>query len=787
MMKLVLGAIGAVVALAAVAVGYALLAAILALPQTDGELKLTGLAAPVSVTRDERGVPWITAETAADAYMALGFVHAQDRFFQMEMTRRTGQGRLAEIIGRAGLGTDRFMRTLGLYRRTQEALAGADPETLAAFEAYAKGVNAFLAQGHLPLEFKLLFIASEPWQPADSLVWQRLMGLQLSANWRGELSQAAFNAKLGPERMGELFPNVDGQFPITMAATLPGRFAKALNDAMRAVVEPSLASNVWAVAGTRTESGRPLLANDPHLNFQAPNMWYLAGLSYPGTTLVGATVPGVPLHLLGHNGSLAWGFTTTHGDTQDLFVETLNDDDTYATPDGPRAFTAREETIAVRFGVPEKITVRETRHGPVISDILPTSDTAVVVAGQPRVIALAATLLEADDRTSDAIFRMARATTVEQFREAARGFYSPQHNVMFADSKGGIGYLMAGRVPLRKSPACNGMLPADGASGACDWTGWAPFDLQPQRINPPEGVLINANNRIVPDDYPVLIAADWPEGYRAQRIEEALAARAGLTMNDMIGLQHDHVSLMAREMLPLLLARAAPTDEFGMRLQEHLSAWDGTMGRERIGPLIFALWMEKLKARLVADELGELYDDLFGVRPALIKSILTEKPAWCDDIATPAAESCDTQVNAAWADTIAWIKNNAGDDDSAWRWGQWHVARFSHPLFGTIPGLSALGGFAAATDGDDFTVNRGSFTPSSSRIPFRHRHGAGYRAVYDLSDLAKSKFAMAGGQSAHVFSPHLDDLTPDWADGGMFVLTPPAGGSGRALKLVPRP
>jgi penicillin amidase len=329
------------------------------------------------------------------------------------------------------------------------------------------------------------------------------------------------------------------------------------------------------------------------------------------------------------------------------------------------------------------------------------------------------------------------------------------------------------------------MAPADGASGVCDWVGWAPFELQPQRLDPPEGVLINANNQIVPDDYPVLIAADWPEGYRAQRIEDFLAARAGLTVKDMTALQHDHVSLMAREMLPLLLERLTPNGELDRRLKGHMSAWDGTMDRDMIGPTIFALWMENLKRRLLADDLGDLYGDLFGARPVLIRSILTEKTDWCDNAATPAIESCEVQVTGAFADSIEWLLKNAGQDDANWRWGRWHVARFSHPLFGMIN--RSLGGFSAPTDGDDFTVNRGSFAASTSPQPLRHRHGAGYRAVYDLADLRRSKFALAGGQSAHLGSGNFDDLTQGWADGEMFELQAPAEGNGRRLVLVPSP
>jgi len=771
MKRLLLGFVITVFGLAAAIIGYGVAASYLALPQTEGQAKLPGLSADVTVTRDARGVPWIKAGSAADAYAALGYVHAQDRLFQMELMRRLGQGRLAEVLGNLGVGSDKFMRTLGLYRRTQENLPTLDAETKIAVEAYAKGVNSFIAVESLPLEFKLLFFSPEPWVPADSLVWQKLMGLQLSGNWPEELSRAAIIAKLGPERAAELWPDVDAASPVTITAS--PEFLTKLRTAMLSVVRPSLASNIWAVAPSRTATGGAILANDPHLGFQSPNMWYLAGVSYPGVDLVGATVPGVPFHLLGHNGHLAWGFTTTHGDTQDLFIETLVDDG-YATPDGPAPFTTREEMIQVRFGEPLKLTVRETRHGPVISDILPAEDLRAV---HGKAVALAATLLAPDDRSIDAIHRMARAKTTQEFREAAKLFHAPQQNVMFADTHGSIGTIAVGRVPLRKSTLCNGLTPADGARGDCDWMGWAAFDDLPQKLDPAEGVLINANNKIVPDNFPLLIAKEWPEGYRARRIEEFLAGRSGLTLKDMDTLQHDAVSLMARDMLGVLLPQLNDDE-----LKKSLAAWDGTMGRDRTQPLVFALLMEKLKARLLEDELGEEFGEFRGARPALLTLILTEKTAWCDDVRTPATETCAAQVNAAWSDTKDWLAQHAPTTDQQ-RWERWHVARFAHPVFGNIPGLSGLGGFAAPTPGDDATVNRGSFSASTSRTPFRHRHGAGVRAIYDLADLGRSRFNMAGGQSAHLLSAHFADLHPGWAEGEMFALIPPEKGTGQLLIL----
>ena len=777
-----IGLIGLVAGLAAAIAGYGVAVSYLALPQTEGTLSISGLSAEVSVTRDEHGVPWIVAANQDDAYVALGYVHAQDRLFQMELMRRAGQGRLAEVLGSLGVSSDKFMRTLGVYRLTLDSLPALDPEVRAAVDAYAKGVNAFIDSNLLPLEFKLLFVRPEPWVAADSLVWQKLMGLQLSGNWPEELSRAAIIAKLGPERAGELWPDVNANTPITLAS-LPGEALSKLRTAMLNVVRPSLASNIWAVAPSRTATGAPFLANDPHLGFQSPNLWYLAGVSYPGVTLVGATTPGVPLHLLGHNGHLAWGFTVTHGDTQDLFVETLTPDG-YQTPVGSAQFESREEIINVRFGKAQTITVRSTRHGPIISDILPSLDLGNI-GNNGKAVALAATLLAHDDRSIQAIYHMARATTAEAFREAARDFNSPQQNVMFADTKGSIGYIAVGRVPLRKAPSCDGLLPADGASGTCDWTGWAPFEALPQSLNPPNGLLVNANNQIVPDDYPLLIAKEWPEGYRAERIESFLAGRAGLTMTNMDTLQHDHVSLMAREMMPLLLDRLNNINHDHERLKEHMAHWDGTMARNKLEPIVFALWMENLKSRILQDELGDEFDEFRGARPELLRVILTQKRSWCDDRTTPLIETCDTQVSMAWRDSISWLEAWT-HDIALWQWGRWHIAKFSHPIFGNIPGLSWLGGYAVATDGDDATVNRGSFTASTSRFPFRHRHGAGLRAIYDLADLNRSQYSMAGGQSAHMMSPHFDDLLGDWANGRSFTLSPPALGQGHTLFLKSR-
>ncbi len=738
-----------------------------ALPGIAGAVTLQGLAAPVTIGRDAHGIPIITAASEDDAYFALGYVHAQDRLFEMEMMRRQGQGRLAELVGRPGIGPDRFMLTLGVYRRAQADLAALDEPTRRAFARYAAGVNAWLAERHpLPMEFDLLQFRPEPWQPADSLVWQKLMGLQLASNWDRELAQAALAAKLGPERAAALDPDPRPDDAVTISQVLGAtddlRFAE-LKRAMTAVVRPASASNVWAVGGARTTTGKPVLANDPHLNFQVPGIWYFVGIDTPALKMFGATIPGVPLQIIGHNGHVAWGLTTTEGDTSDLFVEQTAGD-SYVTPEGAAPFIVRTEIIRPRFNAPVPVTVRETHHGPVVSDIVGARPGTPDYAGEKRVLALAAAVLAPGDRSAQALYHMNHATDADSFRAALADFHAPQQNIMFADTAGGIGYVAAGRVPVRKSG--DGTVPAPGWSGDYDWSGWIPFAELPQSLNPASGVLINANNKMTPEGYPHFIAAHWPEAYRANRIRDVIAAAPEVSPAGMIDLQQDTISLMARDLLPVLLGHTTGVPD--RKLLDRLKAWDGAAARERWEPLVLAVWMERAKRRIFADELAELYPDFGGARPLVLREVLSGEAAWCDDTSTAVAETCDRMVSAAWTDTLAWLQERGLSNVDGVRWGDFHQARFPHILFGNFPLIGGLGALTVATPGDTYTVNRGTFLSPASRTPFRHVHGASLRAVYDLADLAASKFSLPGGQSGQMTSPHYGDLLTDWRDGRYF-------------------
>ncbi len=739
-------------------------------PEYTGRDRIAQLDGSVTVIRDRNAVPHIFADTSLDAYRALGYLHAQDRFFQMEMARRIGTGRLSELIGATGLRTDRFMRTLGIGALADAAVANAAPETREVLDAYTDGVNAWLDSPHTGRPPELIFLAEQPrpWRAADSAIWGRLMALLLSGNWTDELLRSQLAARLAPEQINDLWPGEPGNTPTTLA-DLGGQLNLA--DIDRAIPEflfQASASNQWVVDGDRSTSGKPLLANDPHLGFMAPGMWYLARIVTPDFTGAGATLPGQPFFAVGHNSDLAWGFTTTHADTQDLFIERLNPDDPshYLVPGGSLPFEIRREEISVRFrSEPEILNVRKTRHGPVISDI---SSTAATVAPAGHVLALAFPALRSDDRTADALFGINRAKTRDELMTVLAQFHSPMQNMVYAFTNGDIGFVAPARVPLRKSG--DGRTPVPGWTGDHDWQGFIPFAELPQQHNPTRGWIANANNRVVDNEYPYLITPDWPEGYRAQRVSRLLGNAAQHDSDSFATIQSDIVSPAATELLPLLLRHLDPPhDAVSQQAIDLLRDWDSAMARAQPQPLIFTTWLQSLGTELYDDELGPLAPRYGGVRPRVVQRMLNERPDWCDDIDTTATEDCRAVVTAAFTAAIDDLRERLSDDPTAWRWGDLHVARFEHPILRRIPVLGDLFAVTIATSGGDFTINRG--TPRvTNKSPFTHVHGAGLRAIFDLSDLDNSRLMIATGQSGHVRSPYFANTTVDWRDGRYLVL-----------------
>jgi penicillin amidase len=777
-LRRILYGLGALVALVVLvgAGGYLWLRS--SLPQTTGTIAVPRLGSAVEIARDADGVVTIRAENEADAFYALGFVHAQDRLFQMEMMRRIGAGRLSEIVGPDTLGIDRFMRILGLYRLAEAEVGRLPNEMRVTLEAYAAGVNAFLdrRRGALPPEFQLLWHRPEPWRPADSIIWGKLMALQLSDNWSRELLRYRLSGILTPERLNELWPappNDDLEPPAAgkpddRADLLPSSAPSSL--ALSHFLAEGAASNSFVVDGRRSASGKPLLANDPHLGLQNPIQWYLVRIETPTLRLVGATAPGVPMLIIGHNGHVAWTFTTTHSDTQDLFIERLlpGDPTHYLAPGGPRAFETREEVIRVSGGEDVVLTVRQSRHGPIVSDA-----PSVEWSDRRQVLALAWPGFDSNDRTAAAFYHINRARNAAELRTALETFDSPMQNVVYADTAGAIGFIAAGRMPIRRQLSGDGEMPAPGWPDAYDWNGYLSFHSLPQSADPEEGWIATANNDIRHSDYAHFLGARWEGPYRFLRIAELVEGTPRHTLETFAAIQRDIRSDAAWEALAELLdkvdlaadAPGAPTEARNL-----LAGWDGVVSRTRPEPLIFTAWLAALNATVLGDELGNRLRDFAQGNLLEVVRLIAIESAWCDDVRTSEREDCRTQVNRAWDAAIGKLSDAYGADPSRWRWGEAHRARFSHPLFDRIPVLRDLLHDPIATDGDNFTINRATPRIDFESVVYPDVHGAGLRAVFDLADLDRSLFIIAGGQSGNPLSPHYGSLIERWRDGEYIEL-----------------
>jgi penicillin amidase len=740
------------------------------LPELNGSYTVTGITEPVRIVRDKNGVPHIYAATYEDAMYALGFVHAQDRLFQMESQRRIGAGRMSEIAGSSTLGIDRMMRALGLYRRAEADFAHLERDTQRALEAYAAGVNAYLKERRekLPPEF-LVIGEPEPWKPADTLVWGKLMALNLSTGWREKLVRGIFFQKLGPDKAAAFFPTYPANAPVTLQkdrAALPAELPMlALWQGLPDMLKKGGLSNQWAISGARTESGKPILANDPHLSLDAPSLWYLVRIETPQLKLAGASVPGVAGIIIGHNGRIAWGVTTSYIDTEDLIVERIDPEqpDHYLTPEGGKPFTTRVEKIAVRFGQEVTMTVRETRHGPVLDDAMGARFRPAMQPG--HVLALRAAWLERGDTTADALRLLNLARNWDEFGQALARFVGPVQNFVYADVDGNIGYYVPGRIPARKED--NGGLPRPGWNESRADVRYIPFAELPHAFNPPKGFIVNANNRIAGSDYPYFLSRQWGDHYRAARIEELLAKPEKQSADKTGAIQGDHVSLMARDMLRFLLnvpADQLPNRPTAATALSLLRAWDGTMSRDRPEPLIFTAWLAALDRRLYADELADWGAEFVALRPDVVKLILTKHTDWCDNVTTPEPETCSEMLALSFGDALAWIEARYGTQVSSWRWGAAHRAQMRHRLFSFLPVLNMFGSPSIEADGDGRTVNKADMNVRDPRSPYAARHGAGVRAIYTFDNLDASRFILSTGPAGHPLSRFYDSMLKDWRD-----------------------
>lgn len=734
-------------------------------PVTRGELQVAGLQALVEIYRDRWGVPHIYAQNAEDLFFAQGYVHAQDRLWQMDFQRRIGHGRLSEVLGEATVKTDRFLRTIGIHRAAQADLEHLDSESRRYLEAYARGVTAYIEshKGRLPVEFRLLGYTPEPWQPIDSLVWAKMMAWDLGGNWELELLRARIVEKLGADALPGLFPTYPEDAPLIVPPEVrayrdlgaPSLVAVGrINEAV-GMAGDGFGSNSWVVAGRRTATGAPLLANDPHLGIRMPSIWYEIGLHGGGFDVVGASLPGTPGVVLGHNNRIAWGFTNLGPDVQDLYIERMNPENPYQVEYEGRwedVQVVREE-IRVKGRPPETLEVRITRHGPLIND---------VVEGLEQPVAFRWTAISEPSEIFQAILGLNRARNWEEFRAALKHFTVPGQNIIYADVEGNIGYQATGWIPIRAQG--DGRLPVPGWTGAYEWTGFIPYEELPSVLNPPSGQIVTANNRVVGDDYLYLLTYDWAAPYRAQRIIDLLGDHKGLTVQDFQAIQADVYATPAERLVPYIVDAVQPQNFLEEEALERLKNWDYRMTADSPAASIFEAVYRELVRQLFGDELGdELLTSYlkFGAAHHVAVERLLDDPQnpWWDDVRTPQRETRDEILTRAFQRGVDWLGSQLGDQTSAWPWGRVHGAAFEHPL-GAIKPLNLLfnrGPIPA--QGSGVTVNRAGFRYAKD---FSVRGLSSYRQIIDLGDWERSRSMHTTGQSGHPFHPHYADMIAPW-------------------------
>lgn len=796
------------------------------IPDYSADWRVRGIAAPVEIARNTHNVPHIFGESDEDVFFGLGFVHAQDRLWQMTVMRRTVQGRLSEVFGARTLRTDELLRRLDLYGLAQASVDALDDETRGLLEAYSRGVNAWImlanehALGRGAPEFFLFPGEIGLWQPADSIALVKLMAVQLTGHVDAEVRRARLSTLLDRDRLRDLMPDDPGQAVAALpdfAALFPGLdAAQAARPHPPPAARPGSAlspfpswetagaSNAWAAAPQASTTGGTLLANDPHLPFSAPTIWYLARLELATGGVIGGTIPGIPAVLVGRSDRLAWGLTTAGLDDQDLFFEELHPDDPtrYRTPDGWAAFETRRSIIRVRDGDPLTITLRWSENGPVLPA---THYNLAAILPSGHVAALSWTALDAADTSLMAAIALMRAGTIDEALAAGALHVAPAQNLMLAD-RDRIAMQMIGRMPRRHPDhPTQGRMPAPGWDARARWQGWFPYDANPRFVDPETGLLGNTNNKIVDRPFPLHVSFDWGDSQRIQRWVRLMRQRAVHTRESFVEAQLDTVSQAARNLLPLVGAdlwfqgeAAEPGTPEARRQQalQLLADWNGEMNEHLPEPLIYAAWMRELQFRLIRDRLGPLAETFGHLQPLFIERVYSDTGGaseWCDIIQSAVVETCPDMARLALDDALLALTQSFGPNLESWRWGDAHQATHDHAVLGDVPILRHFVNIRQSTSGGNHTLLRGVIRggPSTEPEPFLNVHGAGYRGVYDLADPDASVFIIATGQSGHPLSRHFDDLGVLWRRGEYIPMTldpqlARAGGVG-ITRLEPAP
>jgi penicillin amidase len=805
--RILLGLLALIVVVIVAVVIYVYAAVDDSFPQTSGEISLQGLDGPVDVYRDQYGIPQIYASTEHDLFFAQGYVHAQDRFWQMDFQRHVGSGRLSELISSNGVETDEFLRTMGWERVAKQELENLDEQSRSMLESYAEGVNAYLADHsgtQLSLEYLFLKILNgnyQPaaWEPLNSVTWAKAMAWDLRGNMDEEIERAILLKTLSPERIAELFPDYPASAPVILPdfsltafngsatsanpadtsaiATLLnsiGQRTAALDTLLNNDPNADLGSNSWVVSGDLSATGVPLMANDPHLGASIPSIWYQIGLhcqpvgpdcSYEAA---GVSFVGVPGIVLGHNNRIAWSFTNMGPDVMDLYIIKVN-------PDDPNQYEMNgewvdmeviNEDITVAGGENIDLPVRITEFGPIISesygDLADFDQNSGVDLPEDYAIALKWTALE-PGKTMQSLFDMNRAQNFKEFRAAASDFVVPSQNLLYADVDGNIGYQTPGYIPIRA--AGDGRYPSPGWTDEYVWRGYIPFSELPFAYNPASGFIVTANNAVVDANYPYQIADTWDYGFRAQRILDMINGASGPL--DIAAYQHMQGDDMNLGALPIVsgLAQVNLGDAHLNELRDLLASWDGQQTLDSAPAALFNAFWKQLLADTFRDELPETYWPEAGSGSSWYEVMgnLMDDPQnpWWDDTATDPVEFRNDILIRAFTDAVAELEDKLGKDSSMWAWGDLHTITFEHALMSNFPVINSLfnrGPFPIA--GGNSIVNATSWGGSED---YSMTSGVSKRTIMDLSNWEDSLQIATVGQSGHAYNPHYADIAPLWA------------------------
>lgn len=739
------------------------------LPQLDGTLNMEELAEPVKIYRDQWGIPHIYGGSLNDTAFAQGYVHAQDRMWQMEINRRVARGQLSEVIGKDTLPTDRASRILGFERLAAADFDAMPKELQDALEHYTKGVNAFLQANmqKLPPEFGLLKIVPRPWEPVDSLAFARLLAWQMNYAWYGELVRGKIIEKVGEEMARELDIHYSELNPVGL---LQGQEANLLleDGLLEAFKGPLIqakgGSNGWAIAGSRSRNGRPILCNDPHLPLLQPSIWYENHLNCPELHVTGVSLPGVPLVMIGHNDHVGWGMTLAFTDNQDIFIEKFTDTSMthYEYRTEVRESTIIAETIKVKGQEDHTEKVVITHHGPVISGIVASGDFKLSLASK----ALGPSTM------MDGWYQLNRATGWNDFVGAVKKITAPSLNIPYADSEGNIGYYVSGEVPIRKNG--DGSRPSPGWTGEFEWKGNVPFEKMPYAFNPAKGYLVTCNHKIIGDNYPYHLGNAWMNGYRANRLEKLIAQREKFSFDDMMAWQMDVYCTPG----PLFAAHMKGLRLDDLRLEsmkQNLLNWDGMLTTDSVSGSLYETTKFFLFNRLLETKLGdELMKGLRGVTfnynllpqgefyghdtSMLLRMLDNPDSLWLKELGGK-----EQLLTLALRDAFEYLSEKLGPEMSDWQWGKLHKAEFHHTLAQKTPLNKIFNQQDFSVPGDTDTLYQ---TAPMAHDPRGHNIVApSFRQILDPLKWEDSMCIMPPGQSGNILSPHYNDQLPLWREG----------------------